>query len=425
MTHESWGRSIPSTPARVVDVTWSSEVPRVEDLVLPYGRGRSYGDVCLNNGHTLLDTRRLNRLLAFDDATGVLTCEGGATLDDILRVVVPRGWFLPVTPGTKFVTVGGCIANDVHGKNHHRAGTFGRHVLSLELVRSDGTRIRCAPGDKLFQATVAGLGLTGLIVSAEIQLRRIDSSAIVEERIPFHSLAEFESLSAASDATYEYTVAWLDTFRNRGLFIRGNHGLPGATASQAVADGLRARRSSKHLPMAPFSPFLIRPAMRAFNAAYFHATARPQPHPVHYDPFFYPLDAVANWNAGYGKRGFLQYQFVIPEAAGMQPVIDILSRLEGSPLAVIKKFGAAESPGLLSFPLHGTTVSLDFSARDALLPILDTCDEIVESAGGRVYPAKDARMAPERFRRFFPRWQELQRHADPMFSSTFWRRVMQ
>jgi FAD/FMN-containing dehydrogenase len=133
MTHESWGRSIPSTPARVIDVTWATEVPRVDDLVLPYGLGRSYGDVCLNNGHTLLDTRRLNRLLALDDATGVLTCEGGATLDDILRVVVPRGWFLPVTPGTKFVTVGGCIANDVHGKNHHRAGTFGRHVLSLEL----------------------------------------------------------------------------------------------------------------------------------------------------------------------------------------------------------------------------------------------------------------------------------------------------
>ncbi|HEY0155664.1 MAG TPA: FAD-binding oxidoreductase [Thermoanaerobaculia bacterium] len=425
MTHESWGRSIPSSPAHVLDVTWASDAPRAQDdLVLPYGRGRSYGDVCLNNGHTLLDTHRMSHLLAFDENAGVLTCEAGATLDDILRVVVPRGWFLPVTPGTKFVTVGGCIANDVHGKNHHRAGTFGRHVRWLELLRSDGTRLRCAPGDELFRATIGGLGLTGLIVQAEIQLRKIESSAIVEERIPFRSLEEFEALSAASDATYEYTVAWLDTFRARGLFIRGNHVLSGPAGSQPV-DGLRGRRSSKHLPVAAFSPFLIRPTIRAFNAAYFHGTARPEPHPVHYDPFFYPLDAVANWNAVYGKRGFLQYQFVIPEAAGLQPVAEILRQLGDSPLAVIKKFGALESPGLLSFPLHGTTVSMDFPAREPFLPLLERCDEIVEAHGGRVYPAKDSRMAPERFRRFFPQWQELQLHADPKFSSSFWRRVMQ
>jgi FAD/FMN-containing dehydrogenase len=390
-------------------------VPRVDDLSLPYGRGRSYGDVCLNNGHTLLDTHRMNRLLAFDETTGVLTCEAGATLDDILRVVVPRGWFLPVTPGTKFVTVGGCIANDVHGKNHHLAGAFGRHVLSFELVRSDGTRVRCAPGDELYHATIAGLGLTGLIVKVELQLRKIASPAIVEERIPFHSLAEFEELSAASDTAYEYTVAWLDTFRQRGLFIRGNHG------NAAISHTSR----NIALPVRPFSPFLIRPTIRAFNAAYFHGTARPKPHDVHYDPFFYPLDAIANWNTVYGRRGFLQYQFVIPEAAGMKPVAEILRKLGDSPLAVIKKFGAIESPGLLSFPLPGTTVAMDFPMRAAILPILDACDDIVEATGGRVYPAKDSRMAPERFRRFFPRWQELQRHADPMFSSTFWRRVMQ
>ncbi|MEA2464518.1 MAG: hypothetical protein QOJ98_2265, partial [Acidobacteriota bacterium] len=207
MTHESWGRFIRSTPARVL------YEPRFDDLVLPYGLGRSYGDVCLNNGHTLLDTARMAHLLAFDETTGVLTCEAGATLDDILQVLVPRGWFLPVTPGTKFVTVGGCIANDVHGKNHHRAGTFGRHVLSFDLLRSDGTRSHCTPSDELFRATVGGLGLTGLILSAQVQLRRIDSPDIVEERIPFRSLNEFESLSAASDATHEYTVAWLDPFR--------------------------------------------------------------------------------------------------------------------------------------------------------------------------------------------------------------------
>ncbi|HEX8251676.1 MAG TPA: FAD-binding oxidoreductase, partial [Thermoanaerobaculia bacterium] len=223
MTHQSWGRWIRSTPARVVDLSWATQTPRFDDLVLSYGLGRSYGDVCLNNGHTLLDTHRMNRLLAFDDATGVLRCEGGASLDDILQVVVPRGWFLPVTPGTKFVTVGGCIANDVHGKNHHRAGTFGRHVRAFELLRSDGTRMHCTPSDPLFRATIGGLGMTGLVVWAEVQLRKIESPSIVEERIPFHSLAEFETLSAASDASHEYTVSWLDTFTNRGLFIRGNH----------------------------------------------------------------------------------------------------------------------------------------------------------------------------------------------------------
>ncbi|HYK02000.1 MAG TPA: FAD-binding oxidoreductase [Thermoanaerobaculia bacterium] len=414
MAHESWGKWIRSTPARVL------YEPRFDDLILPYGLGRSYGDVCLNNGHTLLDTSRMSHLLAFDDETGVLTCEAGATLDDILQVLVPRGWFLPVTPGTKFVTVGGCIANDVHGKNHHRAGTFGRHVLSFELLRSDGARIHCTPTDDLFRATVGGLGLTGLILTAQVQLRRIESPAIVEERIPFRSLAEFESLSAASDATHEYTVAWLDTFRTRGLFIRGNH----ASSPRQIR---RPARRSRKLPMAPVAPFLTRATVRALNTAYFHGTSRAHPKPVHYDPFFYPLDAIANWNSVYGRRGFLQYQFVIPEEQGMQPVAEILGRLKraGSSLTVIKKFGALQSPGMLSFPRLGTTVSMDFAAGDELLPLLDQCDALVEAAGGSVYPAKDARMAPERFRRFFPQWEDFRRHTDPQFSSSFWRRVMQ
>jgi FAD/FMN-containing dehydrogenase len=421
MAHESWGRWIRSTPARVL------YEPRFDDLVLPYGLGRSYGDVCLNNGHTLLDTSRMAHLLAFDDTTGVLTCEGGATLDDILEVLVPRGWFLPVTPGTKFVTVGGCIANDVHGKNHHRAGTFGRHVLSFELLRSDGTRIHCTPADDLFRATIGGLGLTGLILSAQVQLRRIDSPSIVEERIPFRSLAEFESLSSASDAMHEYTVAWLDTFRTRGLFIRGNHA---SSRHPEPAKDLKMRRPtprSRKLPMSPFAPFLTRTTLRAFNTAYFHGTKQAKSKAVHYNPFFYPLDAIANWNSVYGRRGFLQYQFVIPEEQGMQPVAEILGRLKriGSSLTVIKKFGALQSPGMLSFPRLGTTVSMDFAAGDELLPLLKACDELVEAAGGAVYPAKDARMAPDRFRRFFPRWEELRRHIDPQFSSSFWRRVMQ
>ncbi|HYC58406.1 MAG TPA: FAD-binding oxidoreductase [Thermoanaerobaculia bacterium] len=428
-THESWGRYIPSRPARVVDVTWPQDALPDDDLLLAYGLGRSYGDVPLNNDHTLLDVSRLDRFRRFDSETGVLECEAGVTLDAILRLAVPRGWFPPVTPGTKFVTVGGCIANDIHGKNHHHAGTFGRHVLSFELLRSDGSRTRCTPGDPLFAATIGGLGLTGLIVSAEIQLRRIESVEMIVERVPFRSLTEFDELSRDCDATHEYTVAWFDSFagrNSRGIFFKGNHS--GATGSQPVGpvDGLRARRS-RWVPVVPAA--LNSVTVRAFNTTYFHANAKPHPQREHYDPFFYPLDAVANWNRIYGRHGFLQYQCVIPENAGLEPVAEILDRAARSRLAsfltVIKKFGSLASPGLLSFPRAGTTVCLDFAARrtEVLLPMLEACDDVVEAAGGSVYPAKDARMSAARFRRFFPRWAELRALADPRFSSSFWRRV--
>ncbi len=424
-THESWGRFIPSQPARVINVSWGTFA--ADDLVLPYGLGRSYGDSCLNNGHTLLDASRMNRFRAFDEATGLLECEAGTTLDEILRLAVPRGWFLPVTPGTKFVTVGGCIANDVHGKNHHRAGTFGRHVRAFELVRSDGSRTHCTPDSPLFRATIGGLGLTGLMTTAVIQLRRIESAEMIVERVPFRSLAEFDAISRACDATHEYTVAWFDSFAgrdSRGIFFRGNHAEGGRQLR--LPSGKRQLR----LPHSIVSPALNPVTVRAFNTAYFRANARPRPQRVGYDPFFYPLDAVANWNAIYGRNGFLQYQCVIPESAGLEPVAEILDRAARTRLAsfltVIKKFGALPSPGLLSFPRAGTTVCLDFAARKTgvLLPMLEQCDDIVEAAGGSVYPAKDARMSGARFRRFFPQWEELHALADPRFSSSFWRRVM-
>jgi FAD/FMN-containing dehydrogenase len=429
-THESWGRYPPSRPARVVDLTWTTALPPTDDLLLPYGLGRSYGDVPLNDDHTLLDTSRLNRFRSFDEATGLLECEAGTTLDDILRVAVPKGWFLPVTPGTKFVTVGGCIANDVHGKNHHRAGTFGRHVRSFELLRSDGARLHCSPEEnaELFRATIGGLGLTGLITIAAIQLRRIESADVIVERVPFRSLAEFDAISRACDATHEYTVAWFDSFAgrdSRGIFFKGNH----AAGSLSARSGIQKRQL--RLPHSKLiSPLLNPLTVRAFNTAYFLANARPRPQRLDYEPFFYPLDAVANWNAIYGRAGFLQYQCVIPESAGLEPVAEILDRAARSRLAsfltVIKKFGALPSPGLLSFPRAGTTVCLDFAARrmDTLLPMLERCDDVVEAAGGSVYPAKDARMSGARFRRFFPQWEELRALADPRFSSSFWRRVM-
>jgi FAD/FMN-containing dehydrogenase len=414
MTYESWGRFFRSRPARVVSLDWPHELPSFDGgSVLPYGLGRSYGDVCLNNGGTLLDTRGMSRFRRFDRESGLLECEAGATLDEILDVIVPAGWFLPVTPGTKFVTLGGCIANDVHGKNHHRAGTFGRWVRSLELQRSDR---RSAP----LEATIGGLGLTGLITFATIQLRKIESPFLLTEAIPFRGLDEFQSLSDVSDATHEYTVAWFDSFDGRdarGIFFRGNH-----TQSDARA---RKRRPMK-LPVPP----LLNPiTIRAFNTFYFRAAQHPEPRVQHYDPFFYPLDAVANWNAAYGRRGFVQYQCVIPTAAGLEPVAEILDRTAQSKMAsfltVIKKFGELASPGMLSFPRPGTTVCLDFAVKhDALWPMLDDFDAIVAEAGGSVYPAKDSRLSPARFKQFFPQWEQFVPYIDPKFSSSFWRRVM-
>jgi FAD/FMN-containing dehydrogenase len=426
MSYESWGRWIPSQPASVVH-----DLSHTDDLVLPRGLGRSYGDVCLNNGHALLDTSRMARFRAFDEANGILECEGGTTLAEILRLFVPRGWFPPVTPGTKFVTIGGCIANDVHGKNHHRAGTFGRHVLSLELRRSDGSLMRCSldENEALFRATIGGLGLTGLIESAVLQLQKIESPVIDVERIAFHSLAEFDALSRASDVTHECTVAWFDSFGgrgSRGIFFRGNHA--GVNGGSPKVHGVS---SPRRLPVAPFSPLLNRTGVGAFNTAYFYANARAGRQVAHYDKFFYPLDVVANWNAIYGRHGFLQYQFVIPQREGLEPIGEILDRVASSQLAsfltVIKKFGSLPSPGLLSFPMEGTTVCLDFAARRTgdLLPMLAHCDEIVASAGGAVYPAKDARMSRAAFQRFFPRWEEMTSFIDPQFSSSFWRRVTQ
>jgi FAD/FMN-containing dehydrogenase len=293
-------------------------------------------------------------------------------------------------------------------------------------MRSDGQSIRCSPSENAaqFAATVGGLGLTGLIVSAEIALRRIESAAIVAEQIPFRGLREFDSLSRESDSSHEYTVAWFDAFGGReprGIFFRGNH----SNANQRLAAG---RRAPRRLPVRLFSPFLTPLTLRLFNEAYFQFNVRPRARVIDYDPFFYPLDTVANWNRIYGPKGFLQYQFVIPEEAGLGPVGDVLDRVSRSRipsfLTVIKRFGGLRSPGMLSFPRAGITVCFDFAAGShEVKPLLDELDGIVLGAGGAIYPAKDARMTAATFRRSFAQCEEFARHIDPRFSSSFWRRV--
>ena len=394
---------------------------------LPVGLGRSYGDSALNHGGVVLDTCALDRYIAFDPQTGVLDCEAGASLAQILQLVVPRGWFLPVTPGTRYVTVGGAIANDVHGKNHHRAGSFGRHVLEFELLRSDGQRLRCSPQQNLgwFAATVGGLGLTGLIVTARLQLLAIPGPAIEGEILRFGRLAEYFELARESDRTHEYTVAWIDCLAGgaalgRGLLTRGNPS-PGAVATPG--------RLSLGVPFTPPLSLVTGVSVRAFNALYYARQRHErEARRWHYQPFFYPLDGIRNWNRMYGPRGFFQYQCVVPAAAAQPAIAEMLGAIaragQGSFLAVLKSFGELPSPGLLSFARPGATLAIDFAnGGTATLALLQRLDDITLAAGGAVYPAKDARMSAAAFQRYFPRWREFAQYVDPRFSSSFWRRV--
>lgn len=428
-TGTSWGRYPAVHDQRVAALSnRASTLPLLEGSALPYGNGRSYGDSCLNPGGTLLDARGLDRFIEFDPSTGVLCCEAGVTLSEIIALALPQGWFLSVTPGTRHVTVGGAIANDVHGKNHHRAGTFGHHVLELELLRSDGDRVVLARNDASgrFEATVAGLGLTGVVTWARLQLRRVPGPWMEVESIRFANLDEFFSWSAESATLCEYTVAWVDCLASgnalgRGHFLRADHA-PGD-------DRPVPPPSHRSMPFVPPASLVNRLSLRPFNWLYYHRQRQARQRQLsHYAPYFYPLDGIANWNRMYGPRGFLQHQCVLPRAVARDAVAEILREISrsgaGSFLAVLKEFGDHPACGMLSFARPGTTLALDFTNDgDAVFALLDRLDRVVAAAGGALYPAKDARMSGALFRQAFPRWQEFSRHVDPRFSSGFWRRV--
>lgn len=424
MNFSSWGR-YPKAIGKEISYKWRHDLfPKADGRsILPVGCGRSYGDSCLNNNANILHISPLNRLINFDDETGILKCEGGVTLDEILKFAVPRGWFLPVTPGTKFVTVGGAIANDVHGKNHHHCGTFGNFVESFELLRSDQSRTICSKNSsaELFSATIGGLGLTGVIVWAEIKLKKIKSSKINTSSIKFNSIDDFLEISKAESRKYEYTVSWLDCLssntQGRGIFMGGNHS----------EDGLLKPHKNGILSVPlDFPEFALgNLSMKAFNLAYFHKQRSSEVSSVsHYDPFFYPLDFVLNWNKIYGKRGFFQFQCVISESA-IKELLDIIIKSgSGSFLAVLKEFGNIESPGLLSFPCPGITLALDFANRgERTLALLKKLDEFIYKSGGKIYPAKDATMSSVSFKKYYSNWHELEKLRDPVINSSFWQRV--
>ena len=424
----SWGRAHQCN-AESSPYLWRSGSLEISGgkSVLPYGLGRSYGDSCLNDGHVMVETRFLDKFISFEREIGVLTCEAGVSLDAILQLIVPQGWFLPTTPGTKFVTLGGVIANDIHGKNHHVAGSIGNNLTGFELLRSDGARLQCSRTENTdwFRATIGGLGLTGLITKASIRLKKIESSYI---DIISH---EFFEISEQKDANYEHTVSWIDCLGSgnnlgRGIYMAGNH-------SRQTSEGEELNLHTDPKVVIPIDApnFALNPlSVRAFNTLYYGKQFKQeQQGRDHYESFFYPLDAIGQWNRIYGKRGFYQYQSVVPLKDGQEVTAEMLRMIarsgQASFLAVLKKFGDFPSEGLLSFPRPGITLALDFPNNGKKTEkLFQTLDQIVKEAGGVLYPAKDGRMQGEDFRTFYPNIEEFKRFIDPAFSSSFWRRVI-
>ncbi len=426
---QSWGRLPGRGPGAACRLTDRNAVPpSVNGMVaLPFGNGRSYGDVCKNTDGLLLDTKRLDRWISFDASTGVIRCESGVLLRSILELTVPQGWFLPVTPGTREVTVGGAIANDVHGKNHHAAGSFGHHVRCLELARTSGERMVCSPtrNSDWFAATVGGLGLTGIVTWAELQLARVSNPWMDVQTSRFSCLGEFWEMNSRCEQTWPYTVAWIDclaqgTARGRGVYMAARHA---AVQEDAPAWSERHRG----VPFVPPVSLVNALSLRAFNTVYWHK-ARERRTVMHHVPYFYPLDAIADWNRIYGRLGFYQYQCVVPPHT-MRDAIDALLRRvarsgQGSFLAVLKTFGNRPSLGLMSFPRPGATLALDFPNRGArTLRLFEDLDAVVRDAGGALYPAKDARMSAEMFRAGYAETPRFAQFVDPGIGSDFWRRV--
>lgn len=399
------------------------------------GNGRSYGDASLGADLTLA-TRRLDHLLEFDAATGLLVAEAGVLLSDVIDALLPRGWFPPVTPGTRYVTLGGMVAADVHGKNHHGHGTFCDHVAWLDLATGDGAVRRCSAGENpdLFAATCGGMGLTGVVLRVAVRMLQVPSAMIRQRTLLARDLrAAFAQFEAALDWTY--SVAWIDclaTGRDLGrsaIFLGEHAGRDELPADRRRDPLARVPRGTRRVPV-DFPSFALGPTgVRLFNFAYWQAQ-RAGERLVEIDPYFYPLDAIRDWNRIYGPRGFVQYQCVLPldaSEAGMTRLLTEISGAgSGSFLAVLKRMGP-ESFGLLSFPRPGYTLALDFPANPANLALLDRLDAITADHGGRIYLAKDARATPA-FAAGYPRLAEFravrQRHGlDRRFASRLSRRL--
>jgi decaprenylphospho-beta-D-ribofuranose 2-oxidase len=424
-----WGRTAPSR-ANVRRPAFDDAVRELlvrppRRGVLARGLGRSYGDVAQNAGGTVIDMTGFLGALSLED-DGTLTSGAGVSFDQLIRLAVPRGWFPPVTPGTRFVTLGGAIANDVHGKNHHLDGSIGRHLVSFDLMTPDGEVRAVTPRSDVttWSATLGGLGLTGVILRATIKLRRIETSRIRVETERARDLDELMAQMASHDDRYRYSVAWVDCLARgaslgRGVLTRGDHATVDALDPGVSADPLLYRPRS--LPSVPpgFPRVTSLATARAFNELWYRRAPRQRRTTlVGLDPFFFPLDAIPAWNRLYGRRGFVQHQSVVPfgQERAVVAVIERLAALRcPSFLGVLKRFGPGS--GMLSFPMPGWTLALDVPVRNAgLAQQLDEIDRLVTEAGGRVYLGKDARLAPALVPAMYPeleRWLEARFSLDP------------
>jgi decaprenylphospho-beta-D-ribofuranose 2-oxidase len=368
---------------------------------IPRGNGRCYGDASLaKNTISLLN---YDKIISFDTENGILECQSGLTLDKILEVIVPKGWFLPVTPGTKFITVGGAVASDVHGKNHHVDGCFSKHILEMDVVVSNGEIITCSQekNSDLFWATCGGMGLTGVITRAKFDLKKIETSYIKQKQVKAENLEEVIRLFDEYKH-YTYSVAWIDCLKKgkhfgRSILILGEHAKVNDLPENKMKEPLKLPAKKQiTFPFTLPSFVLNQFTVKAFNFLYYGKNMKKEiNNVVSYEPFFYPLDAILHWNRGYGKKGFVQYQFVLP-LESKQGLIKILHKISdkglGSFLAVLKVFGKQDD--LISFPMEGYTLALDFPVRNGLFEFLDELDKVVLQYGGRLYMSKDARMKP-------------------------------
>lgn len=423
--YTSWGR-YPERPQKAVKLGWADDTLPGGKL-LPYGNGRSQGDVCLNSGGTLLDMRGLNRFIRFDRKKGLLTAEAGVTLREIINVIAPEGWMLPVTPGTSYVTLGGAIGNNVHGKNHHRLGSFGDHVTELVLRRSDGSSRTCKAGDAWFRATVGGMGLTGLITQATVKLMPIPTDSIDVELVRTKHIHEFFDLADESDRDWDYSIYWIDGAApreqiGRGWFERGRWSQAGG-APRGLG-GLQVP-----LPFRPPLPLVNKLTSFLFCRAWYWRP-RPAVARVGYGGFLFPLDVAPQWPNFYGPRGFLKFQCVLPRTKAKEAVVKIWELVgdagETPMISTMKLMRGREAAGLLSFPREGVSMTVeDLPYRGVKTQrLIARLEEVVLAAGGALYPAKDASMSGKAFKQSYPRWKEFLKYKDENMVSDLWQRVM-
>jgi len=425
VTLTGWGRIAPSAaelaaPANEAEAAALLRQPRAPGgAVIPRGLGRSYNNAAQSAGGLVLSTSRLNRIISLDQETGLAVCEAGVSLEQLMVAGLPAGWFVPVSPGTRQVTIGGAIAADVHGKNHHVAGSFARHVLSFDMLAPDGESRTVTPDDELFWATAGGMGLTGFITRATVQLKRVETSLCKVDTVRTADIDETMAVLTEHDSKYDYTVAWSDSLaRGRGLgrsiITSGDFAalsdLPAAARSDPFEFDPRARLGAPPV----FPPGLInRYTVRLANAAWYRKAPRLREGELQtIGQFFHPLDAIRNWNRVYGPGGFRQYQYVLP--FGAEPSVRrsfemVSAHPAPSFVTVLKRFGEGD-PGLLSFPAPGWTLALDFPARTpGLGPLLDRLDQLVVRNGGRVYLAKDSRVPAAVLEEMYPRLPEFRK----------------